>query len=205
MVLRSPNRSTPSPQPTARVTTFRGTCRGTMRKGTRDRHPLPRVPVVLGQGPDAVPMDASSDEGDEVSTELRCPYPECPDSTLTKIRRALMSHLAARHVLHGQTVPSPTLRALKARVCGDPCRTLVPEGSRCRNCATAHGEVGSTSPEGPCIPFPMLPQPQGAPLRTRVACLSPSPQVSPSLEEVLAARVPALRHVPTRCRPAVAT
>ena len=165
----------------------------------------PRVPVTLGRGHQEEPPPEDSDDDDPSPTSLTCPFPECPSSTVTKSRKALVCHLAAKHVSHGQTVPEATLRRLNVRLCGDPCRTLVPAGARCRNCRAAPGPQGSAEAE-PGVPMPMLPPPtchrapQAGTLTTG-AC----PQLSPSFTEALCASAPTVRHIPAMCRSAVAS
>ncbi len=45
----------------------------------------------------------------------------------------MISHLASKYVSHGQRVPEAVLTFLTMRLCGDPCKTLVPAGARCKN------------------------------------------------------------------------
>jgi hypothetical protein len=89
------------------------------------------------------------------------------------------------------------------RVCGDPCHTLVPEGTRCWKCAAVPNGHGSRLDE-PCVPFLMLPAPKGTPPRLGTATTSPRPFLTQSFEEVLSIQVPPLRHIPTMCHPAIA-
>ena len=165
-------------------------------------HPVPRVPVAISQ----LPQDESGpdSQGEEPGpTPFVCPFPDCPDSLVRKSKRALVCHLAARHVAHGQAVPGALLGVLKMRLCAHPCKTLVPEHARCRNCRAAPGGDG-IPPEPPGVPMPMLPPPVGAPPRPGTATTGPCPRLEPSFEEVLSAPTPTIRHIPGMCRPTVA-
>lgn len=165
---------------------------------------VPRVPVVIGHHHNETLPEGEEEEEDRGCPPLTCPFPECPDSLVTKTRRSLLSHLAARHVSHGQAVPAETLRLLRVRLCGDPCKTLVPEGARCRNCCAGPGGNG-TAPEDPLVPVPLLPPPAGVAARPGAPATGPCPLFTPSFEEVLCAQVPTVRHIPAMCRSAVAS
>ena len=146
-----------------------------------------------------------SDEDEPGTAPMQCPFLECPSSSTTKTRRALVAHLAAKHVSHGQVVPTATLQILNMRVCGDPCRTLVPAGTRCRNCRAAlPGQSGSAAAE-PGVPMPMLPPPACLPPRPGAPTSGQCPQLVPSFQDVLTAQVPTVRHIPAMCRSAVAS
>ena len=132
-----------------------------------------------------------------------CPIRSCPDSFITRTRRALVSHLAAKHTVHGERIPSEVLQSLGVRLCGDPCRTLVPITARCRNCRAP--PVGpDTTADSPQVPVPMSPPPAQTPTRPGTALTSPSPKLVPTFEEVFAAQVSTVRHIPAMCRAAVA-
>ena len=158
--------------------------------------------MVIGHHHDE-PLPEGEEEEDRGCPSLTCPFPECPDSLVTKTRRSLLSHLAARHVSHGQAVPAETLRLLQVRLCGDPCKTLVPEGARCRNCCAGPGGNG-IAPEDPMVPVPLLPPPAGVAARPGAPATGPCPLLTPSFEEVLSVQVPTIRHIPAMCRSAVA-
>lgn len=65
----------------------------------------PRVPLAKGHRHEEVPPDEMSDEDELGITGLMFPFLECPDAQLRKPRKALVLHLAARYVSHGQVVP----------------------------------------------------------------------------------------------------
>ena len=111
-------------------------------------------------GSDSEPENTS----DAGPPSLMCPFTTCPDSLLQKTRRGLITHLAAKHVSHGQKVPQAVLTFLKMRQCEDPCKTLVPAGSRCKNCLAGPGGQGAHL-EPPGVPVPMLPPPTPSPPR----------------------------------------
>lgn len=131
-----------------------------------------------------------------------CPLPTCPDAFVTRTRRALVSHLAAKHVVHGEPIPTGTLHSLGVRLCADPCRTLVPVGARCRNCRAAPSGPGAPPEEQ--VPVPMLPPPRRTPQGLGTPLTEPSPNLVPTFQEVFAAQVPTVRHIPSMCRAAIA-
>eukprot|EP00668_Euglena_longa_P004757 GGOE01005555.1.p2 GENE.GGOE01005555.1~~GGOE01005555.1.p2 ORF type:complete len:203 (+),score=13.07 GGOE01005555.1:231-839(+) len=138
--------------------------------------------------------------GDHRPAAMACPFPECPDSHTNRARKALVSHLAARHVSHGQVVPAGFLQLLRVSVCC-PCNTLVPTGTRCRNCHTTPNS--SDPPEPAQAPVPLVPPRADAPLQPGTPTTSPCPPLVPSFGEVLATQVPTVRHIPAMCRTAV--
>ena len=86
-------------------------------KGTGNGRSTPRVPVVIGHHHEEAPRE-ESDEGEgpaQANTALRCPFPECPDSLVEKTRKALVSHIAARHVSHGQVAGLAHRRTIRKK------------------------------------------------------------------------------------------
>ena len=176
---------------------------------------LPAFPVRIGWGAENDHANESSDEDTAQPPNLNtasrttppmpttCPIQTCPDAFVTRTRRALVAHLAAKHVLHGERIPPEALQSLGMRLCDDPCRTLVPIAARCRNCRAGPGGP-NIAPEPPQVPVPMLPPLEQAPLRPGTALTSQCPQLVPTLEGVFAAQVSTVRHIPAMCRAAVA-
>ena len=211
MALRIPSPTTSSsssnshPQPPTGLPGRRAPLEGPggRASGSRTAAAAPRIPVRMTSHPEEIPLESEEDEPG--TAPMACPFLECPSSTTTKTRRALVAHLAAKHVSHGQVVPTATLQALNMRVCGDPCRTLVTAGSRCRNCRSAPpGERGSADAE-PGVPMPLLPPPACLPPRPGAPTSGQCPQLVPSFQDVLTAQVPTIRHIPAMCRSAVAS
>jgi len=163
-----------------------------------------KVPVRIGRELQAQSDDDGGDEGIQVpaGAPTTCPLPTCPDASVTRTRRALVSQLAAKHVVHGEPIPAGTLHSFGVRLCADPCRTLVSVLARCKNCRAAPSGPG-TPPEEQ-VPVPMLPPPRRTPQGPGTPLTDPSPILVPPFQEVFAAQVPTVRHIPSMCRAAIA-
>ena len=60
-------------------------------KGTRNRRSVPRTLAAV-RHQEIPPEESSGEEGEPTSVALQCPFQECPDSLITKSKRALVSH-----------------------------------------------------------------------------------------------------------------
>ena len=174
---------------------------------------LPKFPVRIGWGlmtgaeasddEDGQPSQAPAPRRTPHTCPTTCPVPMCPDAHVTRSRRALVAHIAAKHTSHDEHVPPEVLHSLGVRLCGDPCRTLVAITARCRNCRAGPG-AEEMAAEPPNVPMPLLPPPGQTPPRPGTALTLPGPALVPTFEEVFAAQVPTVRHIPVRCRAAIA-
>ena len=151
-------------------------------KGGR-RFQVPHVPVRIGPPPEAADPD-SGDDGIVGPSPFSCPFGKCPSSLAPKTRKALIAHLSARHVAHGQTIPEAVLGSLNMRACL-PCKTLVPMGSRCRHCRSEPmGEDANMDAPREQVPMlpphpPALPQPGFPTTRPAQRRCHPSGKCSP--------------------------
>ena len=136
---------------------------------------------------------------------VSCPFDGCPYSRQHLSKDTLLSHLSARHVSAGQSIPPAVLRMLKHNTC-ITCRTLHKEGSTCQcrgpgqsdtrviNMPIAqpttnldsHNAMGVFG-DGPHTPLNAL-----------------CPPLCPSFEDILGARISTVRHIPSACRANVA-
>ena len=169
---------------------------------------LPRVPVRIGwERPARTSLrnDSAGEEEEDAPPRgcpTTCPIPRCPDTFVRRSRKALVSHMAAKHVANGERVPPEVLQSLGVRLCKDPCRTLVPITAPCRNCRRVAGSNGPEQEPQPA-PMPLLapvqtPPPPGTPVTL------PCPPLAPTFEEVFAAQVSTVRHIPAMCRASIA-
>ena len=154
--------------------------------------PPPGVPLSIGPALEEAMAEEDEEEPDAVRhSSFSCPFLQCPESLGHKTRRAMVAHLAARHVAHGQPIPVRTLQDLRVRLCDDPCRTLVPAGSRCRNClasASVQGEVSAGTSgllHASMVPVPMCPPPPTTTPPPGSSSTSLCPALVPSFEEIL--------------------
>ena len=129
---------------------------------------------------------------------VSCPFVGCPSFRRHMSKDALVSHLSARHVASGQTVPDAVLRMVKHLACAT-CRTLYREGAHCQ----CHGQqIISDASVGVshALPPPVHLAPGGMPTVPCTSLNAPCPALVPTLEELLASTVPTVRHIPNACR-----
>ena len=141
-------------------------------------------------------LAASSGRNARMQAAVACPFDRCPYSKKQLPKATLVGHLSARHVAAGQTVPAAVLQMLRHKCCAH-CRTLYANGSTCQ-CQSA-GTAGVAEQTSSQVAPPEVPEgnlPQGTSTSLANAC----PVLVPTLDELLAAPISTVRHIPNACR-----
>ena len=129
-------------------------------------------------------LAASSGRNARVQGAVPCPFEGCPYSRKQLPKATLVSHLSARHVSAGQTVPAVVLQMLR-HTCCLRCKTLRANGTACQ-CQAPLPPNDADQPPSQVAP-PEVP-PATVPPGTSTPLANVCPDLVPPLDAVLAAR-----------------